>query len=128
MGKKARVSGFINELGKLATQMPDKRAGRHNQIYQMEDAVRGAYSVFHMQSASFLAHQRIMDRKRGRSNLESVFEMKQIPSDTHIRNMLDGVPATHLEGGYEWLWKQLGKEKQLASRDSKRWGGVYWWD
>ncbi len=114
MGKKARVSGFINELGKLATQMPDKRAGRHNQIYQMEDAVRGAYSVFHMQSASFLAHQRIMDRKRGRSNLESVFEMKQIPSDTHIRNMLDGVPATHLEGGYEWLWKQLGKEKQLA--------------
>ena len=114
MGKKARVSGFIRELGKLAQEMPDNRAGRHNQTYEMSDAVRGAFSVFHMQSESFLAHQRSMSQKRGRSNLESVFNLKQVPSDTHIRNMLDGIPAYHLEGGYEWLWQQLDKEKQLV--------------
>ena len=114
MGKKARVSKFINELGQLAKGMPDNRSGRHNQIYAMDDAVLGAFSVFHMQSASFLAHQRGLAQRRGRSNLESVFKLKQIPSDTHIRNMLDGVPVSHLEDAYTWLWKQLEKENQIA--------------
>jgi hypothetical protein len=113
MGKKARVSKFINKLGQLAEKMPDKRAGRHNQSYEMGDAVRGAFSVFHMQSASFLAHQRSMSQKRGQSNLESVFKLRRVPSDTHIRTMLDGVSASHLEGAYDWLWQQIEKEKQL---------------
>jgi len=114
MGKKARVSGFINKLGGLAAEMPDKRKGRHNQIYGMEDAIRGAFSVFYMQSASFLAHQRSVGQKRGRSNLESVFKLKQIPSDNHIRNLLDGVAAKYLEDGYRWIWQQLSSEKQLT--------------
>jgi hypothetical protein len=103
MGKKARVSRFIQLLGELAQENPDKRAGRHNQIYEMADAVRGGYSVFFMQSASFLEHQRIMAQRRGRSNLESVFQMAQIPSDNHIRDLLDGVPAPHFEPAYERL-------------------------
>ena len=73
MGKRARVSRFIEKLGKMAQEMPDKRAGRHNQRYEMKDAVRGAFAVFFMQSASFLAHQRSLAKRRGRSNLESVF-------------------------------------------------------
>lgn len=55
-----------------------------------------------------------MAQKRGRSNLESVFKLKQLPSDTHTRNMLDGVSASHLDGAYEWLWNQLEKENELA--------------
>ena len=114
MGKKARVSKFIDTLGQLAKEMPDKRSGRHNQLYTMADAVRGAFSIFHMQSGSFLAHQRSMSQKRGQCNLKSVFKLKQIPSDTQIRNMMDGVPAAHLEGAYESLWKQLSEENQLT--------------
>ena len=91
MGKKAQVSRFIKKLGELAKGMPDKRKGRHNQQYKMEDAVRGAFSVFFMQSASFLAHQRSIIQKRGRSNVESVFNLEKIPSDNHIRSLLDAV-------------------------------------
>ena len=114
MGKKARVSQFIEQLGEVAETLPDKRAGRHNQLYQMIDAVRGAFAVFFSQSPSFLAHQRDMKRQRGRSNAESIFRMGQIPSDNHIRDMLDPTPARGYERCYHWLWAQLEAEGALA--------------
>ncbi|MBK8986723.1 MAG: hypothetical protein IPM39_11680 [Chloroflexi bacterium] len=40
------MSRFIQHLGELTEKMPDKRAGRHNQIYALQDAVRGAFSIF----------------------------------------------------------------------------------
>src|SRR5258706_3240895 len=53
-----------------------------------------AFSVFFMQSPSFLAHQRHLAQGavHGRSNCETLFGMTKIPSDNHIRDMLDGVP------------------------------------
>ena len=48
MGKKARVSRFIKKLGEMAQEMPDKRAGRHNQRYEMKDAGTGRFRyLFH---------------------------------------------------------------------------------
>ena len=43
-----------------------------------------------------------------------MFKLKQIPSDNHIRNLLDGVPAKYLEDAYTWIWQQLTSEKQLV--------------
>jgi len=52
-----------------------------------------AFSVFFMQSPSFLAHQRHLAQGAGygRSNCETLFGMRKIPSDNHIRTMLDAV-------------------------------------
>ena len=41
--------------------------------------------------------------------------MKKVPSDNHIRNMLDGVAANDFAACYEWLWSELEKEGQLAA-------------
>ena len=46
MGKKAEVSKFIDRLGEVSRELPDERAGHHNQQYEMVDAVRGAFAVF----------------------------------------------------------------------------------
>jgi hypothetical protein len=32
MGKKARVSQFLQQLGEVAAELPDKRKGHHNQV------------------------------------------------------------------------------------------------
>jgi hypothetical protein len=55
----------------------------------MADFGMSAFSVFFMQSPSFLAHQRRMEEGHGRSNCESLFGMSRIPSDNRIRDMLD---------------------------------------
>jgi len=58
----------------------------------MADIGLAAFSVFFMQSPSFLAHQQHLARGQGRSNCETLFGMTAIPSDNHIRAMLDPVP------------------------------------
>lgn len=115
MGKKARVSRFLKKLGETSQELPDERAGHHNQKYEMRDAALGAFSVFFTQSGSFLAHQRDMARRKGSNNAASIFQMKGVPSDNHIRNMLDGVAANDFATCYEWLWSELEKEEQLAT-------------
>lgn len=115
MGKKARVSQFLQQLGEVAAELPDKRKGHHNQQYEMSDAVRGAFSVFFTQSASFLAHQRDMMRRHGQNNLVSVFGAGKIPSDNHIRDLLDGVPAEQFAPLYQRLWTALEAAGKLEA-------------
>lgn len=76
--------------------MPDKRRGS-NIRYRMADIGLAAFSVFFMQSPSFLAHQRALDERHGRSNAHTLFQMSSIPCDNHIRQMLDGVPTDHFD-------------------------------
>jgi hypothetical protein len=71
--------------------LPDQRKGGNNTRYTMSDAALSAFSVFMMQSASFLAHQRDMQRQKGRDNLQSLFGVYETPSDNQIRNLLDPI-------------------------------------
>ena len=49
-----------------------------------------------MQSPSFLAHQRSLEQNRGRSNCQGLFGIDKIPTDNHIRAMLDPVAPAAL--------------------------------
>jgi hypothetical protein len=93
--------GFVADMRPLASlletlrgcleRFPDKRRGI-NTTYGMGDVGMAAFSVFFMQSPSFLAHQRQFEQGHGRSNCASLFGIAKIPSDNHIRDLLD--PAT----------------------------------
>jgi hypothetical protein len=72
-------------------ELPDHRKGGNNTKYQITDAALSAFSVFFMQSPSFLAHQRDMQRQKGRDNVQTLFGVHQTPSDNQIRNLLDPI-------------------------------------
>jgi len=74
---------------------PDKRTGK-NLTYTIEDIVLSAFSVFFIQSPSFLAYQRTMKKMNGVSNAETLFKIGKIPSDNHIRDILDKVHPERL--------------------------------
>lgn len=82
---------LVASLRRCCASLPDKRRG-DNGRYAMADIGLAAFSVFFLQSPSFLAHQRHLSQGEGRSNCETLFGMTAIPSDNHIRAMLD--PAT----------------------------------
>ena len=67
-----------------------------NTRYSLADAAMGAFSVFFTQSPSFLDAQRTLQVKKGCNNTHTLFGMTQIPSDNHIRNLLDPVPPHEL--------------------------------
>jgi hypothetical protein len=83
-----RLVSLLDRLRQACEAFPDKRHGA-NQTYAMTDIGMAAFSVFFMQSPSFLEHQQRLRDGHGRSNCETLFGMSRIPSDNHIRAMLD---------------------------------------
>ena len=82
------LESLLGSLRGCLDRFPDKRLGM-NTSYGMGDIGMAAFSVFFMQSPSFLAHQRQFQEDYGRSNCASLFGIAKIPSDNHIRDMLD---------------------------------------
>src|SRR5215210_3353419 len=64
----------------------------------MADIGLSAVSVFFLQSPFFLAHQRQLAEGHGRSNCQTLFGIEQIPTDSHLRALLDPVPPEHFFG------------------------------
>lgn len=85
---------------------PEHRKGKNNH-YELADAGKGAFSVFFTQSPSFLAHQRDMKLRKGRSNAEKLFALREIPSDNQIRNLLDPVSPRHVDRCYRETFQAL---------------------
>ncbi len=82
------LDSLLGSLRGCLDHFPDKRLGL-NTTYGMGDIGMAAFSVFFMQSPSFLAHQRHFEAGHGRSNCASLFGIAKIPCDNHIRDMLD---------------------------------------
>jgi hypothetical protein len=82
------LDSLLGSLRGCLDRFPDKRRGM-NTTYGIGDIGMAAFSVFFMQSPSFLAHQRQLEEGHGRSNCASLFGIAKIPSDNHIRDMLD---------------------------------------
>lgn len=81
---------LVSEFKWLLKTLPDPRRG-FNRSYSIVDAALGAFSVFFMQSPSFLAHQCKMQEVKGLSNAQSLFQITTIPSDNQIRSLLDPI-------------------------------------
>lgn len=93
---------------------PDHRTG-DNLSYSMEDFSLAAFSVFFTQCSSFLAHQKAMQRAKGRSNAQSLFHIEAIPCDNQIRKILDPVPPEKLFPCYDAALESLSQTGQLES-------------
>ena len=81
---------LVRQLRNAIYNFPDKRTG-DNASYSLEDIALSAFSIFFTQSPSFLSFQRSMQISKGVNNAQSLFGVKKIPSDNHIRNILDAV-------------------------------------
>ena len=66
----------------------------------MVDAGLSAFSVFFMQSPSFLEYQRSLEQTQGNNNARTLFGVHEIPSDNQIRTLLDATPPGPLKPVY----------------------------
>jgi hypothetical protein len=83
-------SDVVKQLRTTFETFADRRTGK-NSNYTMTDAGLSAFSVFFMQSPSFLDFQRTMQETQGKNNAQTLFGVFDIPTDNHIRTLLDGV-------------------------------------
>ena len=107
-------SNLITDIKQTFTSLPDARSGNGvYQKYEMSDAALSAFSVFFMQSPSFLDYQKMMEKKRSKNNANSLFGIHLIPSANQIRNLLDPVPAETIAPLYRNIFKGLQASGKL---------------
>lgn len=105
---------LLRLLRDAISAFPDKRTGK-NLRYSMMDIGLGAFSVFFTQTPSFLAYQRHLEKINGTSNAQTLFEMTKIPTDNHIRDMLDPIAPKYLNSVYASVFEALKEGDYLES-------------
>lgn len=85
------VEAMIALLSDTFGRIPDcRRPGRVD--YSLHDTLMSGFAMMFFQHPSLLEFQRKMAQRRGRCNLQTIFGVHEVPSDSQIREILDGVP------------------------------------
>jgi hypothetical protein len=98
-----RFSDVVGQLRATFDGFTDPRTGT-NGTYTMADVGLGAFSVFFMQSPSFLDFQRTMQETQGKNNAQTLFGVFKIPSDNHIRDLLDVVEPSEVYPMFDFIF------------------------
>jgi hypothetical protein len=114
MSKPSAFNEFVQAFRATIEHFPDKRTGKNKQ-YSLVDAALGAFSVFFTQSPSFLAHQRDMKARKGKSNAHTLFGIEEIPTNNQIRALLDPVSPELVFPLFEQGLAPLEQSEQLAT-------------
>ena len=65
--------GFIESVRRAAKNFKDIRKGKNKTYDKIEDFVMSAFSLFYLQSPSFLSFQREMESAQGNNNARTLF-------------------------------------------------------
>jgi hypothetical protein len=104
----------LEGLRTVCAGFPDAR--RSTDVdYSTTDIGLSAFSLFFMQSESFLSHQRRLEQGHGTSNCQTLFGMKKIPTDNYIRLMLDPVSPEALQPCFDQVIEQLRERDGLKA-------------
>ena len=104
--KKLTVDAFRDELATTFAQIVDPR-DPSRLSWEMPAVLMSAFAMLFFQHPSLLEYQRRMQKQTGRSNLQRVFQVKEIPSDTQMREIVDGVPPEPLRRVLPQTFEQM---------------------
>ena len=109
---KLMVDHLIGKLRKRFRNIADPRNGSNKQ-YPFVDIAMAAFSVFFIQSPSFLEHQRTFHQAQNKNACRSLFGIRKLPTDNHIREQLDRVDCQDVYPGFDIALEQMEKYQAL---------------
>ena len=89
------LEAMIEMLSSTFGHIPDTRHPERVN-YSLHDTLMSGFAMMFFQHPSLLEFQRKMKQRRSRCNLETIFGVHEVPSDTQMRDILDGVPGESL--------------------------------
>lgn len=92
--------------------MDDPRTGK-NCSYSIHDTVMSAFACMYFQDPSLLHFQQRLEKKYQRSNLQTLFRVKQTPKDSQLRDILDAIPGESLSPIFKEFYERLRRNKHL---------------
>ncbi len=104
--KSLTLESIVELLAISFGEVEDSRAAEQLS-YPLHDTLMSGFALMFFQHASLLQFQRAMAKKRQRCNLQTIFGVHEIPSDTQMREILDGVEPESLRGVLPQLWEKV---------------------
>jgi Transposase DDE domain len=90
-------------------RIPDYRSNEGE--ISLSDALMAAFAMFSLQSPSLLAY----DKQRAEGNLSTIYGIKRVPCDTHLREILDPISPRVLRPVFKSVFRQLQRGKALEA-------------
>ncbi len=115
--KSLTLEAIVEILTEEFKKVPDKRRAK-SVTWEMHDVLMAGFAMMFFQNESLLEFQRRMKKKKGQSNLETILGVKEIPSDTQMREILDEAatePIRRLVGKLFEKIRQVGWAKRWVS-------------
>ena len=103
------IKRLLGSLRETAARLPDNRKSSNGRKYSIRDAILSAFAVFYFQHPSLLNFQQDMHRKCKRNNLETLFEVRNIPCSDQMTNIVDGIASGGLSAAYEQAHEAAGE-------------------
>jgi hypothetical protein len=104
--KSLTLAAIVDLLATTFGDVDDSRAAEQLS-YSLHDTLMSGFAVMFFQHASLLQFQRAMEKKRRRCNLQTIFGVHTVSSDTQMREILDGVEPESLRGILPQLWEKV---------------------
>ena len=113
--KSLTIEAIVDLLATTFGEMEDSRA-EAQLSYPLHDTLMSGFALMFFQHPSLLQFQRALEQKRRRCNLQTICGVQEVPSDTQMREILDGVEPEPLRA----LLPQLCEKVHRAG-----WGGRF---
>jgi hypothetical protein len=95
------------------SKLPEHRTNLKNIKISLADALMSALAMFSIKSESLLEFDRDMEDEIKRENIRSLFNVKNVPCDTQMREILDPVNPEHLRKPFKDLFSMLQRGGHL---------------
>lgn len=96
MKKKLTQKSLFQSLEYIITGIPDER-NPHYTKHSIRDAIFVSFSSFFLQSRSLKGHINFLNSTKAKKNKNALFNIKTVPTDTHVRNLIDPISTSHFE-------------------------------
>lgn len=104
--KSLTLEAIVELLATTFGAVEDARAAEHLS-YALPDTLMSGFAMMFFQHPSLLQFQRAMEKKRQRCNLQTIFGVKDVPSDTQMREILDAVKPEPVRRLLPQLWEKV---------------------
>ena len=103
--KSLTLAAIVGLLCEQFEAITDARAAEQLR-YSLRDTLMRGFALMFFPHPSLLQFQRAMAKKRQRCNLQTIFGVQELPSDTQMRDILDGGEVESLRGLLPDLWEK----------------------
>ena len=110
--KHLSFGSLIEGFSKILLQVEDKRE-KGKIDYSMRDTMMSGLACMVFQAPSFLEFQRQLEEINHKNNLQTLFGVKEIPSDNCIREIIDEIDSEKYKEVFTEYFKRLQRGKHL---------------